>query len=503
MSSAISIGTTGLTASAKEMDVISNNLANSNTLGFKASQTYFASMLNQSLSSAGSMAVGQGVGVAAVQTDFTQGAFQTTTNPTDLAIDGDGFFQVKDKSGASLYTRAGNFHIDNAGYMVDVNNFKVQGKTGDLNQFNVPSPPVISTMFSIGANLDDAADYGDTFHVIQPVFDTKGNSLNMTITFQKTEGTGTWGFNASLDDNKGTITSASLPTASGLVFDSNGKLASMYSGVVPPAGIVATSSGGGTIASTTVDKPGQLYQTTGAPITLTKTAAGWTVTANGGYTNAVATQATVGANEHLQVDLDGQGGTDINFDLGATAGNKWAANDTVAFGITTTPVTTRDVTMTFTGAPVPTLLWDFTSPDALNITGYASTSVIQSQSADGYGLGQLKSISIDKKGVINGIFTNGQTQDLGQIELTTFYNVSGLKKIGNYFAQTPDSGVALTNDAGSNGLGEIISQSLEASNADIAKEFVNMIQAQRAYQSSAKAITTSDQMLTVLMNIKQ
>ena len=503
MSSAISIGTTGITSASKQMDVISNNLANSNTLGYKASEAYFASMLNQSLSNAGSMAVGQGVTVASVSTEFSQGSFETTQSSTDLAIDGDGFFEVKDKAGASLYTRAGNFHINNAGYLVDVNNFKVQGKTGDLNQFNVTSTPQMSSTVAVGANLNDSASAGDTFKVTQPVYDKKGNSLNLTITFQKTEGTGVWGFGAILDDNKGTITTADLPTASGLVFDTTGKLANMYNSAIPAAGIVATSNGGGTIASTTVDKPGQLYQSTSAPITLTKTVAGWTVTANGGYTNAVATQATVGANEHLQVDLDGKGGTDIDFDLGATTGNAWAANDTVAFGITTTPVATKDATLTFTGASVPTLQWDFTSNSALDITSYASTSVIQSQSSDGYSAGELKSLSIDKKGAINGVFTNGQTQNLGQIELTTFKDLTGLKKIGNYFAQSTQSGGPLTNDAGSNGLGEIISQSLETSNADIATEFVNMIQAQRAYQASAKAITTSNDMLTVLMNIKQ
>ena len=105
MGSAISIGQTGLAASSRQMDVIANNLANSNTLAFKGSSTLFASMMNQGLSSVGALAVGQGVRVASVPTQFTQGSFETTGNATDMAIDGDGFFIVKDPAIGTLYTR--------------------------------------------------------------------------------------------------------------------------------------------------------------------------------------------------------------------------------------------------------------------------------------------------------------------------------------------------------------------------------------------------------------
>ena len=129
MSSALWIGTTGLTASSKQMDVIGNNLANSNTTGFKSGNAYFASMLNQSLSggSSGTMQVGQGVAISAVTTQFGQGSFESTGNATDLAIDGDGFFIVEDTEGAQYFTRAGSFHVDNEGYLVDQNGYRVQG----------------------------------------------------------------------------------------------------------------------------------------------------------------------------------------------------------------------------------------------------------------------------------------------------------------------------------------------------------------------------------------
>ena len=128
MSSALSIGTTGLNAASKMLDVVGNNLANLNTLGFKAGDIFFASMLNQSLTSGGgSTQAGQGVQVQAVDTDFAQGSFETTASTTDLAIDGEGFFIMQDPSGTQVYTRAGSCHIDKDGYLVDSKGYRVQG----------------------------------------------------------------------------------------------------------------------------------------------------------------------------------------------------------------------------------------------------------------------------------------------------------------------------------------------------------------------------------------
>ena len=140
---------------------------------------------------------------------------------------------------------------------------------------------------------------------------------------------------------------------------------------------------------------------------------------------------------------------------------------------------------------------------AKTITGYASSSVLKSLSDNGYTFGVLQSLNVEPDGIINGFFTNGQTSKLGQLIPASFRDPSGLKKIGNYFGSTSASGEAITNKAGSSGLGEIMNHSLEISNTDVAKEFINMITAQRAYQASSRIITTADQMLTELMNIKR
>lgn len=531
MGSAISIGTTGLTAASKQIDVIGNNLANSSTLGFKSGSTYFASMLNQSLSSSGSMAVGQGVSLAAVNTLFTQGSFESTGNATDLAIDGDGFFMVEDTEGALYYTRAGAFHINSEGYLVDNSDYHVQGynffaydstavmdtdtveEQADITLKNVQSSPKATTTISIGINLDESAGYGESFNVSQTVYDSKGGQHDLSITFLKTEGSGTWGFNAKIDD---LISQTGNQLACGIVFDASGQVSSMYKGDI--SNITATTAGTGAIdnAKTVINKPGQLFQDSTASFTLTKgTVSGvWDVTADGGYTHATAWQESSDGVEYLKMDLDGTGGADITF----TLDDVWAAGDTVAFDITKTDMAAEDLGLSFgtldngatigvsedTGTTIENrITWDLVGDTALTITGYASTSVVKSLSNDGYTSGVLKSLGIANDGVISGTFTNGQTSNLGQILMADFPNSAGLKKIGNYFGETSESGAAIKNKPGSGGLGEIVSNSLETSNVDVAKEFVNMITAQRAYQANAKVITAADEMLSILMNIKQ
>ena len=149
------------------------------------------------------------------------------------------------------------------------------------------------------------------------------------------------------------------------------------------------------------------------------------------------------------------------------------------------------------------MTWKLSGTGALDLTQYASTSVTTQLNSDGYPSGSLKSITIDKTGIVSGLFTNGQTQDIARVMLAYFPSVEGLSKVGNYFAQSFDSGQAVYNAPDSAGLGTLKSSTLGTSNVDTAQEFMNMISAQRAYQANAKVITTADDMLTVLMSIKQ
>ncbi len=509
MSSALWAGISGLNASSKQMDVIGNNIANVNTIGFKAGRVYFSDVLSQSISggSSGSMQVGRGVAVTEVATQFNSGSFETTSNATDVSIDGDGFFMVNDKNGATYYTRAGAFHMDNDGNLVDTNGYKVQGYnlTGgaattisDISLRNVQSDPQVTSIFSLGVNLNAETATGETFNSSQTVYDSLGAKHTLNVAFTKTEGNGYWGFQTSLDNDN-----ASAQSYCGVKFDSNGVLDKVYTADFTAAPTI-TTAGDGT-ATATINQPGQLYKDTTAAITLTRgaTAAAWTITNNGGYANmSISADATA-----VKIDLDGEGGPDITFALADT----WAAADTISFEITQTEVDPVDLSITFptigNGATIGSgniVTWDLAGSTALDVTGYASTSVIKALTNDGYASGLLKSLSIDGEGKINGFFTNGQTSYIAQLVLADFDNPWGLKKMGsNLFAETLTSGAAIKNVPGASGMGEVKSNSLEMSNTDVATEFVNMITAQKAYQASARVITTEDQMMSELMNIKR
>jgi flagellar hook protein FlgE len=402
MGSALYAGISGLNASAKEMDVIANNVANVNTVGYKGSTTYFADVLSQSISggSSGSMQVGRGVMVTDVGTQFSSGSFETTESGTDVAIDGSGFFIVNDSDNASYYTRAGSFHLDNSGYLVDTNGYKVQGYNffgsgtgvGDISLNNVQSAPETTSTFSVGVNLNAETATGETYTTTQTIYDSLGEAHDLSVTYTKT-GTGTWSFQCALDNVNATSQSYST-----LSFDSDGNLISPTDNSITFAAL----SNGATIGSGNV------------------------------------------------------------------------------------------------------VTWDLTSSDALTINGYASTSVINSLTNDGYASGMLKSLSIGSDGIINGFFTNGQTADLGQIVLADFGDVTGLQKVGsNLFSETKTSGQAIVNVPDASGMGTLTANSLEMSNTDLATEFINMITAQKSYSANARVITTEDQMLTELINIKR
>jgi flagellar hook protein FlgE len=506
MGSALWIAISGLNASSKQMDVIGNNIANSNTMGFKAGKAYFANVLSQSLSggASGVMQIGQGVTVADVATQFSQGSLESTSSGLDLAIDGGGFFCVEDTDGSSYYTRAGAFHIDGDGYLVDINNYRVQGYApgsptlGDVSTRGAQSEPAATTSFSVGLNLDARTAAGNTFYSSQTVYDTLGGAHTLAGTYQKTEGAGYWGFQTALD---GIDTAAQ--GYSGLKFDGYGNLEKVYSSTAA----IATQTVGTSVL--TVNKPGQLYMdtTTGTPISFTTIdGVSWTLASNGGYTNL----SWQGNGTQITLDLDGSGGTDITLTEGT--GVTWGAG-TLSFAINQTEVDMANITVTApsgaltNGATIGAsnvLTWDLTSNTAEAITGYASTSTVKALRSDGYPSGVIRSLSIEKDGTITGFFTNGQTSSLGQIALADFSNPWGLKKMGsNLFSSTLTSGQAIVNAPGSAGLGEVTSNSIEMANTDLGTEFINMITAQRAYQASAKVITTADAMMAELMNIKR
>jgi flagellar hook protein FlgE len=408
-------GISGINAAGYTMSVIGNNIANSNTVGFKASYTSFADILSGSLGGSGGLQVGSGVNLTEIGTVFNQGNFERTTNGTDLAIEGSGFFMVADTTG-TYYTRAGQFIMDAGGFLVNPNGQRLQGfgvdaagtlltTLSDLNVGQVSSSPQVTGTFGITANLDGSAATGDTYSTTVTVYDSLGAAIPLTLTFTKVVGANAWTYLASIPASMGSID----PTA----------------------------SGAGTVE---FDTSGNLQTIDGAP---------------------------AAADKAIFLDLTaGVGGADFTVD--------WD-------------------------------LWDASATSAsTDLTGYATPSSTSFLFQDGYGPGTLQSIGVNEDGGIEGLFTNGQTRTLGQVLLADFISPWGLNKMGrSLYTESVNSGQPTIGNPGTGGRGEIAANSLEMSNTDMAAEFVRMITTQRAYQANAKVITTSDELLSVLMGIKR
>ncbi len=529
MGSALWIGTTGLNSSSMQIDVIGNNLANSNTPGYKADNMYFSSLLTQSLATgANSLNIGQGVRVSSVSTQFAAGAMQTTGNATDLAIDGDGFFAVKDATGAEYFTRAGAFHTDKNNNLVDTNGYNVQGYNPIQNTvagigFGTPISGAMPTanILSAGFNLDSDTAIGGAFGISQGLYDSLGGTHSVSLSFTKTDKLGYWGLESKLDTDNYAQINPGVNRVDGFAFGSDGSL----SGVYKVENLAATETGAGTVTLDSVHY-GKLYKESDTPLVLTFDGTTWGVTNNGGY-DAITLKYTaavpaVAGNGTLTLSMGSSGDADITM---TTAGAAWVNTNTITLASGATPAkfvvygaSTPKPNIAFqyddlmndpvyigTSGDKNILKWDMASDtiDTSGITSYAATSETRAFSLDGWTQGTLKSVSFDADGKITGYFTNGQTKSLGQLQLARFTNPAGLKKVGNYFTKTELSGAPTRNYAGSGGVGDIRSNALEISNTDVTVEFINMMTAQRAYQANARVISADDQNFQQLISIKR
>ncbi|GAB6899886.1 flagellar hook protein FlgE [Kineosporia succinea] len=395
-------GISGLKAHQQMMDVVSNNIANVNTAGFKSSNIVFEDTLSQLLRAAGASTqtsggldptqIGLGVKLAAVQQNFAQGSTQVTNKATDIMINGDGFF-VLDDGGTQVYSRAGAFTLDNDGYLVNPNGMYVQGYqavNGDISAYGQLSKLQLQAGLSIPGSATTTVKVG---------------------------------------------------------------------GNLDPTGTKEL-----TLTPTVYDQGGAAYA---VPIVLTPNDP-----ADGTYNIEVrdpADNTAVLASGNVGFNDAGQ------FDAGSST-------NPIAF-------TVNGVTMNL---------------DLTQFTGYAGLSAPATKSTDGYAAGTLNEFQIGSDGIVTGIFSNGQKQALGQLALATFNNVSGLEKQGDsVYRDTANSGLAEIGIPGAGGHGLITGGALEMSNVDLAAEFTNMIIAQRGFQANSKVITSSDEILQELVNIKR
>jgi len=217
--------------------------------------------------------------------------------------------------------------------------------------------------------------------------------------------------------------------------------------------------------------------------------------------------------------IDSQGNShDLTIEFAKTDENQWSwqvttpsganGNGTIQFnanGSIASIVTDTPITYNPDGADPISIVPDFGTVDKIDgITQFATDATIAAISQNGNVSGTLQSISIGGNGEITGVFTNGQNKVLGQIAMALFKNPSGLLSVGNsLFSASNNSGVPIIGVPDSGGRGQIIVGTVEMSNVDLAKEFADMIVAQRGFQANSKIISASDEMLQVLVNMKK
>ncbi|CCQ90064.1 putative Flagellar hook protein flgE [Nitrospina gracilis 3/211] len=236
-------GVSGLRSNSQAMNVIGDNISNTNTVGFKSSKSVFGDLFSTVLTS-GSVTsqVGQGTQFIGSLQDFSQGAIENSTNSLDMAIDGQGFFIVNNGQG-NFYTRAGQFRINDNGVVQDIGGnilqgFRVTGGTvnntlENVDLAGVQSAPNASTQFTLGANLDARSAVGTTFTSPITLVNSVGNQVVASITFTKaTNTTATfpatthtqWDYAVSVPAGEGTVVAATANNSGSLVFDNTGTL---------------------------------------------------------------------------------------------------------------------------------------------------------------------------------------------------------------------------------------------------------------------------------------
>ena len=503
-----------------KMDVIGNNIANVNTIGFKSSRVTFKDMLSQTMRGASSpsedrggtnpVQVGLGMTLGSIDTIHVQGNVQPTGNGTDLAIEGEGFFVLSDGL-TNFYTRAGAFGLDGLGNLVNPTGLFVMGYHADgagnidylggLKALAIDSSrtkdPIATTKITYAGNLSVMAN-GQLSYEPNPVVvsDGHGNEARLSIYLTPTGAFNEWQWEVTAVGgqlNDGTKDTDKVTGT--IVLDENGNVVSVTGGqfsVVPEDGSavqIRPPQGSGTANIFE-------YSTDGT---------NWVDLTTASFAPAPVRTAPVEVYDSLGRKHE----VTITFKrLGA---NQWEWTGAGPGGATATGVLTFDVHGNLMSASNNTLT--ISPPDAAaqtieldfsQITQYAGAFSAEAQSQNGFPEGSFETFSIDTRGVITARFSNGLSQTLGQIALAVFANPMGLARLGdNLFEQTNNSGIAKIDAPGVGSRGHISPSSVEMSNVDLAQEFTNMIVAQRGFQANSRVISASDEMLQELVNLKR
>ncbi len=546
----------GLRNHQTQMDVIGDNIANVNTIGFKQSRISFATALAQLLCGAqgpsaerggmNPMQLGLGSRIASIDRMISQGNLEYTGSQTDVAIQGDGFFVVGNES-ERFYTRAGNFQIDADGHlMAQGGKHYVLGHIADVNG-NVDSSSSVEALVLPFGEKDPAKATSEVSYFCNLNADASKEqtwTASLAFTTDTDPASGATEINeldqvtADLDDGdtieiSGTNQAGTAVTVTFTYGAANdGTTLQDLIDVINSATGYDSASGTGSTAS--IDASGKILlvdnqrgeSETTIAMTFGDTGSVPSAMAMPTFTNTQSgITGTHSASIYVYDSLGERHRMEITFTQDVTTANVWnweiivdngqlnAANaglsgnqGTVTFSsdgsladfdggpLTFTPPGTQTMAITLDGGTIGT---------NKGITQYASPSTTIALNQDGYGMGELEDFSITETGEIIGSYSNGVTRTLGQVATARFANAAGLELTGeNLFRETVNSGVArIGTDAGVTNY--IHSGYLELSTVDLAREFTDIIIAQRGFQANARVISTADQMLQEVTQLKR
>jgi flagellar hook protein FlgE len=562
MSFALMAGVTGLQAHQRMLDVAGNNLANVNTIGYKSSRIIFSDLLAQVLKRASAptstvggsnpQQIGSGVQVGGISPDMAQGNLINTSNPLDLAIEGEGYFVLSDGS-RNVYSRAGAFTVDadsnlvdpSTGYIVqrigtvgESEGFQTPGDTNTKVPYDLAIPATATSEIKVSGNL--SAD--------SSLAAPQTNLLRSASTYTSNGG------NAATDTRI-----SDLDQFSGAfgVSDVDGKL--YVSGVQPDSTVITDTVGLDVDINTTLNDVLTYIETqlgatnvtasiSNGRIVVTDNASGYSQTdislSYTGSTDGTDSLtvpgyfevAAVGGDEVKNfsiVTYDSQGGshalsgafvrtdtvnlwdmvlTSVSGDVTALTsdnrrieGIEFNGSDGSFAGLNSVIGDTAQFEVTFAHDPSnpQVITVDMGTQGQYNgLTQFARESTAVAKEQDGYPPGDLSSVSVSNEGYVIGSFTNGAKMNLATIQLALFKNPSALESVGNsYFTPSANSGDPVATQGMIGGAGTIRGGSLEKSNADVAGQFVSMIVAQNGYHANARTIRIANEMLKELTNL--
>jgi len=559
MSFALTSGVTGLQAHQKMLDLAGNNLANVNTTAFKASTINFSELMTETIKKASQPTStvggtnpqqrGGGVDVAGITPNMTQGNIVNTGNPLDLAIDGQGYFVVNDGS-QNLFTRAGSFAVDANSYLVDpTNGYQVQriGSVGEGDDFQTAGNNNIRVPYDVAmsARATSEVTVAGNLSADATLTTPATNVLSSSVTYTTNNGTtalpttqldqldqfsGTLGTTTTItasgyDPNGNALTDATGLTVNGTttlqdlidhlnddVLTSTEQEASLVSGkirITDVASGYSLSDIGLTWAdngSATLTMPPYFEVTTVGGEAVKYINSTVYDTQGGKHVLSAALTRTGTANQWdmLLTSITGDINT-IGFGNRRIRGIEFAAADGSYSGLNSTIGDTGQFVITFerdTSNPQTIAIDMGTTSQLDGLTQFAGNSTAVARGQDGYEAGRLATVSVDNEGTVIGAFSNGIKKDIATVQVALFQNPAALEGVGgNYFDSSANSGEPVATQALTGGAGSIAGGALEKSNADVATEFVNMIQAQNGFQASARTIRVANDILRELTNI--